>query len=108
MDIFDQLPIVRAIRVQRARRALLPLAPTMGLPVGVGLGGVRATSTDLGAALLGAAIVMGLNGLCGYVVGKVLAPSDAKAKKYGMIGIPVGALTGLLGMAVFAAVASPR
>lgn len=110
MDFSPNFPIVQAVRAMQTRRTLQ--APPQATMLMQGMGALsvdsmaaeRISSGSVGMALAWVAI----NGLCGYVVGKVLAPSDAKAGKYGLIGIPVGAFTGLLGMAVFAAVASSR
>lgn len=98
-DLVPALKVARLVR-ERDQRVVLGRSPQLtmsgfpSLQASVGVGGLL--------------FLVAIHGLCGYVIGKVLAPSDAKAKRYGLIGIPVALLGGLPGLAVFAAVASPR
>ena len=113
MDILSQIPAVQAYRALKARSlGATPARTMMVRPSMSGLtwkpGGVTVGEGEIAGVLLFSTLLMAINGLCGYVVGKVIAPTDAKVRKYGLIGIPVGALGGLLGIAIFAAVASPR
>jgi len=55
-----------------------------------------------------AATVVILFGALSYQTGKAMAPNNAKAKKWGWIGVPVGMLTGPLGLGIMGFVSNTK
>ena len=92
--------------------ALSPVAVAMkGL-------GADATATDVGfqveynrmeaaGVALGIAIIVAAGALS-YQAGKAMAPSGGNKSTWGMIGVPVGLFTGVLGLGVMGVVANQK
>jgi hypothetical protein len=79
-----------------------PSHPPSVLPPAHPLGAVNGSRDVEGVALFA------LRCALGYVAGAALAPSPSDARIWGLVGIPVGALTGIYGVGVMALVATRK
>ena len=88
-------PIVSAARALRMRRRAT---------------GALGAGEEVAPALIVSAIVLGLvvRAALGYQAGKAMAPNRRDAKKWGWIGVPVGTLTGTLGLGIMGIVSNSK
>jgi len=92
--------------------ALAFLSPAAAISQMTGLGRTQVGQDAYGGApLAGAGIVVGvalvgITAVLSYYAGAAMTPSGSKRKTWGIVGIPVGMLTGAWGLGVMGIVAS--
>ncbi len=97
-----------------ARAAVSPAAAAIGAiqrqgQASIGALGFQAPAGGYGAGTIALyTVILGVTGYLSYEAGKAMAPRGSKKSTWGWVGVPVGLLTGPIGLGIMGIVSNQR